>query len=176
MKKSAYIFMALFLSFVLSACGYTTRSTLPIRLKTIHIESFKNNISYTQAGRRNLYLPMLEIDVRNAIIDRFLFNGNLKVTEPDMADLILKGELRNYERHVLRHDDNNDVEEYRIQITVSLALFDVEQESNMWTFPGFVGETTYYVSGINAKTEEAALDAAIEDLSRRIVEQTVEYW
>ena len=103
-----------------SGCGYTTKSTLPKSIKTIHIDRLKNSIDFTTGTNRNVYLPLLEVDVRNAIVDRFLFDGNLKIAEPQMADLVLKGELTQYSRSALRYTDDDDVEEYRVQITVSL--------------------------------------------------------
>ena len=42
---------------------------------------------------RVLYVPLLETNVRTAIIDRFLFDGNLHIADPDKADLVLNGDL-----------------------------------------------------------------------------------
>ncbi len=161
---------------VIAGCGYTTRSTLPASLKTIHVELFKNSISYTTEGSRNIYLPLLEVKVKNAITDRFLFDGNLKLADPDQANLVLKGELKNYERTVLRYTDNDDVQEYRVHITVALELWNTQKQEAAWTEPAFVGEATYFVTGALAKSEESAVDDAMKDLARRIVERTVEDW
>ena len=143
---------------IFSSCGYTTRSTLPSSIKTIHVETFKNNIDFAAEGRRNLYLPLLEIKVRNAVINRFLFNGSLKISDADKADLILKGQLLSYDRTALRYTDNDDVQEYRIHITVSLELRDARKGELSWTESGFVGETTYFTTGASAKSEEAAVE------------------
>ena len=161
---------------IFSSCGYTTKSTLPPSIKTVHVETFKNNIDFAAEGRRNLYLPLLEIKVRNAVINRFLFNGSLKIAAADKADLILKGQLLSYDRTALRYTDNDDVQEYRIHITVSLELWDAKTNTLSWSESGFTGETTYFVTGSQAKSEETAVDDAITDLARRIVERTVEAW
>lgn len=158
------------------SCGYTTSSTLPAHLKTIHIEKFENNIDFTAEGRRNIYLPLLEIDVKNAIVDRFLFDGNLKVVDAPQADLILRGKLNNYRRSGLRFTQSDDVEEYRVHITVELKMWDSTEGVQKWTESALVGEATYFVSGSLATTEESAVQEAIEDLARRIVERTVEDW
>jgi len=165
-----------FLLLLLTGCGYTTKSTLAGHLKTIYVEPFKNSISYSSEGRRNLYFPLLEVDARNAIISRFLFDGNLKIAREGEADLILKGELIRYERNGLSFTDNDDVKEYRIHIYVSLELFDTHINEIFWTEPSFIGEATYFVSGPQVKSEEAAVDEAIVDLARRIVERTIENW
>lgn len=159
-----------------ASCGYTTRSTLPSTIKTIHVETFKNNVDFSAEGSRNLYLPLLEIKVRNAVINRFLFDGNLKIAEADKADLVLKGQLLSYDRTALRYTDNDDVQEYRIHITVSLEMHNAKKEEIAWKESAFVGEATYFVTGALAKSEEAAVEDAITDLARRIVERTVENW
>ena len=170
---------------IIAGCGYTTKSTLPSNIKTIYVETFKNNIDFAAEGRRNLYLPLLEIKVRNAVINRFLFDGNLKIADADKADLVLKGQLLSYNRTALRYTDNDDVQEYRIHITVSLEMWDAQkgrespaegEEPTGWTESGFVGEATYFTTGALAKSEEAAVEDAITDLARRIVERTVENW
>lgn len=159
-----------------SSCGYTTKSTLPSNIKLIHVETFKNNIDFAAEGRRNLYLPLLEIKVRNAVINRFLFDGNLKIADEDKADLVLKGQLLSYDRTALRYTDNDDVQEYRIHITVSLEMYNAQKQETSWTESGFVGEATYFVTGASARSEEAAVEDAITDLARRVVERTVEDW
>lgn len=161
---------------LIAGCGYTTRSTLPSTIKTIHVEMFKNKIDFTTEGRRNIYLPLLEIKVRNAVIERFLFDGNLKIAEKDRAHLVLKGELQGYDRSALRYTDNDDVQEYRIHITVSLEMLDAQTGEVKWTEPSFVGEATYFTTGALAKSEDTAVAEAITDLARRIVERTVEDW
>lgn len=165
-----------FLAVILSGCGYSTSSLLPSNLKTIHIVPFKNKITYTTDGTRNLYIPLLEVKAHNAVVDRFLFNGRLRVKDKETADLVLKGDLTNYEREALRYTDNNDVQEYRIRITVSLELWDNNLKKTLWSEPSFAGEATYFLTGAEAKSEDAALQDALVDLARRIVERILEDW
>ena len=176
MKKYFVFLVILFVSSFCVGCGYSAKSSLPSHLKTVHVESFKNNIAFVQQGGRELYFPLLEIKVRNAVIDRFLFDGNLRVVDNDQADLILKGALIGYDRQTLRYTDNDEVQEYRVVISVSLEMFNVAKNEPEWIESGFSGETTYFVTGSLAKTEEVAIQDAITDLARRIVERTVENW
>lgn len=164
------------LALFFSGCGYTTKSTLPASIKTIRVEPFKNSIDYTTGSGRNVYLPLLEVDTRDAVIDRFLFDGNLKIAESNKADLILKGELTNYGRSALRYTDDEDVEEYRVHITVSFELWSAQAEAPSWTEPSFTGEATYFVTGPLAQSEDSAVKEATADLARRIVERTIEDW
>jgi len=161
----------------LTGCGYTTTSALPPRLKTICIGSFKNSIPYTDAANQSVYIPLLEVKARDAVVKRFQFDGNLDIVDsPEEADLVLKGELIEYRRNPLRYTDHDDVEEYRIQIIMKLALVDTADEEPMWEYSRFIGESTYFLTGTQASTEDAAVAKATVDLARRIVETTIENW
>ena len=121
-------------------------------------------------------MPQLETNVRTAIIDRFLFDGNLHIADPDKADLVLSGDLISIAQDDLRQDVNQNVQEYRIRIIVSLTLTDAATGKVLWKEPSFAGETTYFLTGTQANTQSAAIDAALTDLATRVVERTVENW
>lgn len=166
----------IFFLMLLAGCGYTTKSALPPNLRTVHVAPFENKIIYTTDRIRNVYFPLLEVKIRDAVIDRFLFDGNLRIAEPDTANLLLKGELIRYERSPLRYTDNHDVEEYRVQISVNMTMLNQDRDEILWEESGFVGETTYFLIGPSAGTESAAVEDAMTDLARRIVERTIEDW
>ncbi len=170
------ILCGVLISFLFSGCGYSTRSALPSHFRRIHVELFKNNINFAEEGQRNIYFPLLEVNVRKAIMNRYLFDGNLKISDPEQADLILRGELKSYERTALRFSDDEDVQESRVHITVSLELFDTKKQETKWSESNFTGEATYFLTGAQSKSEETAIEDAITDLSRRIVERTIEDW
>jgi hypothetical protein len=46
----------------------------------------------------------------------------------------------------------------------------------LWEENGFTGETSYFVTGTQAISEDQAIQNSIIDLARRIVERTVEQW
>lgn len=176
MINKTFLFIML-VGLTLTGCGYTTSSALPGHLKTVYVDKFENQIDYTSDfGQRNLYFPLLEVDVRDAVIDRFLFDGNLDIEQSGNSDLTLKGVLTGYKRRALRIDDNDDVEEYRVYVTVRLELWDNVYDEPMWTQTNVSGEATYFLSGPNASSEEAAVEEAIEDLARRVVAKVIENW
>ncbi len=159
-----------------SGCGYTTGSSLGSQYKTIGIEPFANSINFVAEGSRVAYIPLLEVKVRQAIMDRYQYSGQLRITPSERADLSLKGELKGFERDELRLSENRDVQEYRIRIIVSLVMTDNTVGEVMWSEPSFAGEATYFTTGPQAKSESAAVEDALVDLSRRIVERTLENW
>jgi hypothetical protein len=169
----------------LSGCGYTTRSMLSGKYRTIYITPFLNKVDITQeaysASRYRIYRPLLETDITRRVINRYLFDGNLKPAKEELADLVLKGELVEYRKDPLSYTaDNTDVTEYRINIYVNLSLWDRKENKLVWEENRFNGNATFFTSFASGNviqiTENAAVNKAIEDLSRRIVERTVEQW
>jgi len=172
-----------FLFSVVTGCGYTTRSMISNEFKTIYVVPFVNKIDITRetsvGAKYWLYKPMLETDVTRAVTNKFLFDGNLRPTREEFADLILRGELVEFRRDPLRYTDNDEVEEYRINILVNLKLWDRKQDKLVWEENNFTGDYTYFTSYSTSgtpKTDDAAVVEAINDLARRIVERTVEQW
>jgi len=182
-KRSAFkytAFASLAAVFFLDGCGYTTRSLLPSNFKTVYVENVVNRINVT-AEQTNLrmyrgYRPGMEVNITKAIIDQFLFDGNLKVAPEGKADLMLKAELIDYKRDPLRYDSNDNVEEYRIKLIVNIELLDAKTGTLQWKERGFAGETTYMTTGPLAKSDEQAVAAVMADLARRVVERTIEAW
>ena len=164
----------------MAGCGYTTGSLLPEHLESIYVENFTNKIDVSKesSDRRGyrIYRSGLESDITTNITDRFIFDGNLTIVDEEDADLILRGDLVNYAREPLRYDKFDNVEEYRLFVTVNMELEDVSAESIMWREAGFTGETTYRTGGALAKSEDTALDDAMTDLAKRVVEKTTEGW
>jgi len=173
------------LAAVLSGCGYTTRSMLSGKYRTIYITPFLNKVDVTQesysANKYRIYRPMLETDITRRVVNKYLFDGNLKPQREEQADLVLKGELVEYRKDPLSYTaDNNDVTEYRINIYVNLSLWDTKENKLLWQENNFNGNYPYFTSFATGNVilvpEDTAVNNAVEDLARRIVERTVEQW
>lgn len=154
------------LVFCLAGCGYSFKATAPHQLHTIYIETFQNKT----------FEPGLEIDLTNTIIDRFLFDGTLRVTEKQKADSVLKGTLTTFLREPLGFTSTEEVEEYRLTLFVDFSLWDAREQKLLWEEKRFVGDTTFFTTGPLAKSEEKAREDAMKELARRIVDRTVEEW
>jgi hypothetical protein len=159
-----------------SGCGYTTGSLLPAKYRRISVEPFLNKVNNIDENNNILYIPNLETNVRTAIIDRFLFDGNLRIADSDKADLVLTGALLGIAQDTLRQDVNQNVQEYRVRVIVSLTMTDRTTGKVLWTEPSFDGETNYYLSGPQAISQSTAVANALTDLATRVVERTVEDW
>jgi hypothetical protein len=149
-------------------------------MRSIYVENFVSKVKVTDEPTNERmykgYVPGMETDITKAVSDRFLYDGNLKIAKPADADLILVGELMDFKREALRYDANDNVEEYRIILVTNLALKRAKTGETVWSEENFSGETTYRTGGSLAMSETAAVDAAADDLARRIVERTVEEW
>ncbi len=170
------ILWCMVLVLTVTGCGYTTGSLLPKNYRTIAIQPFKNKVSYISENARALYVPLLETNVRTAIIDRFLFDGNLHIAEADKADLLMEGDLIGLTQDSLRTDVNQNIQEYHARVIVSLKLTDTVTHKVLWEEPSFAGEVTYFTTGPQAQSQSAALATALTDLATRVVERTIENW
>jgi hypothetical protein len=168
--------LSILLVLTIAGCGYTTGSLLPSQYRKIAIQPFENKVGYVNENVQGVYVPLLETNVRTAIIDRFLFDGNLHIADADKADLVLSGDLTGFQQDTLRQDVNQNVQEYRLRIIVSLTMTDAATGKVLWKEPGFGGETTYFLTGPQSETQSAAIDAALVDLATRVVERTIENW
>ena len=158
-------------------CGYTTRSLIADKYKTIYVVPFDNKIDLTRQGnvgnKYKLYRPGLETEVTKSVTNKFLFDGNLKPAAAGNADVALKGELVEFRKDPLRYNNSDVVEEYRVNVVVNIGFWDQKTSTLLWEEKNFTGDTSYVPS---AKTEQQAIQDAISDLSRRIVARVVDQW
>lgn len=173
--RKLFLFISL-VAMTFTGCGYTTGSLISSRFQTIFVQPFENQIDYMNQDQRQIYIPQLELKVHTAVIDRFMFDGNLRVAEEGNSDLVLKGKVLKFEREELRLTSAEDVKEYRLRVTVALSMWDPVNEKIVWEESWFAGETTYYTTGSLAKSESQAIQDVVIDLARRVVERTVEDW
>lgn len=176
--KKIIIFMVSVL--LLAGCGYTTRSLVTDKYKTIHVGQFINKIEITndlnKSQKYKIYKPLLETDLTKVLIDRFISDGNLKLSKTESADLVLNGALVDFRKDPLRYDNNDEVLEYRINLVVNLQLWDKRNNQLLWEENNFTGEYSYFTTGNFSISEDAAVSAAMDDLARRIVERTIDQW
>jgi hypothetical protein len=163
--------------FLISGCGYTTRSAIMDKYQTVHVAPFYSSVDITRetdvGNKYKIYRPGLETDITKILANKFLFDGSIRPGDIDTSDLELKGELVEFRRDPLRYKENDDVEEYRLNLVVNLSLWDKKEDKLLWEEKGFTGDTTYFPG---QKSEDAAIKLALDDLARRIVARVVEEW
>jgi outer membrane lipopolysaccharide assembly protein LptE/RlpB len=173
--------LVLLLAAGLSGCGYSATRLLPPNYRTIYIEPFENKIPLTrddsERGGFQSNLPLLEEQVTRGVIDRFFFDGNLRVTRaPEDADLVLSGAMRDFFRQQVRRTSNDvTTEEYRLNLVAGFTVRDRDGKIIV-DEPNLVGDTTYFLTGASATSESTAAQNLVADFSRRVVERVVENW
>ena len=162
-----------------SYLGYTTRPGLPSGWRTVYIKPLINRIDITQLATNDQRFPIyrhrLEADLTNAVIDRFQFTGLLRPSSLSEADCRLEGELVGFTRDALRYNASQQVEEWRLNIALDMKFYDQRANTVVWQ-DRIIGDTTYFALGTTAESEATALDRAITDVARRVVERSVENW
>jgi hypothetical protein len=178
LPRTLVVWGVLMLLCSLNGCGYATRTALPDNVRDIHVAIFKNSIDITKEVSVNdnyeVYRPNLEVDMRDALIERIFLDGHLKSNTLNLADSILEGEILQYRKDPLRYQDEN-VREYRISLVCNIKLIRVK-DSQVLMDENVTGDTTYFTAGSLQKTETQALDDAMSDLARRIVDRIVDNW
>lgn len=160
-------------------CGYTTKTVLPDNIRTIHVDIFKNNIDITKEvsskDKYEVYRPNLEVDLRDAVVNRIFLDGNVKIIGRDSADSVLEGEITQYRKDPLR-TQNEVVQEYRISLVCDVKLVNQKDGTILFQEENITGDATFFTTGPLQKTEVSALNDAMSDLARRIVNKIVENW
>lgn len=171
--------LVLWCSLLLTGCGYTTKTIMPDNIRTIQVEIFKNDIDVTKEvsakDKYEVYRPNLEVDLRDAIVNRIFLDGNLKMADRDSADAVLEGRIAQYRKDPLRYQ-NEVVQEYRVSIVCDIKLINQRDSKVLFEEEGVTGDTTYFTTGTLQKTETAAINDAMSDLARRIINKIVENW
>lgn len=185
MKKVILLVTGCWLLAAFTGCGYTTRSMISNKFRSIYITPFVNKIDFTQetyvASKYKLYRPLLETEITKEVINKFVFDGNLRPREKESADLLLKANVVDFRKDVVKYDDNGDPGEYRVNIVVGIELWDNKENKLIWQENNFTGYISYFpatstLQNVTTKTDDVAVTDAIKDLARRIVERTVEQW
>ncbi|MBU1912524.1 MAG: hypothetical protein KKB22_03210 [Candidatus Omnitrophica bacterium] len=162
-----------------AGCGYATKTILPDNVKTVHVDTFKNNIDITKEvsakDKYEVYRPNLEVDLRDVIVNRVFLDGNFKVADKDSADAVLEGQILQYRKDPLRYQ-NEVVQEYRISLVCDVKFVNQKDTSILFEEENITGDATYFTTGALQKTEASALSDAMSDLARRIINKIVENW
>ena len=177
-----HIWVSVLIFFVVSlvGCGYTSQTLLPQHVQSVHVARVVNQIDITDetssAKAFRTYRPGLETEVRNALIERFIVDGHLKVKSLTNADAVLRMDLIEFTRDALRYNDNNTIEEFRIHIVASAEFIDMANNKTIWRHSSIAGDGDYFLSGELSKSEDTAVSEALSDLARHIVEDILEVW
>jgi len=165
---------------LISSCGYTTKTNLPEHIKSVHVDKVRNAIDISSEVSSNTpfqtYRPGLEIELRNALIERFIFDGHLKVVPKDRSDAVLKAVLLSFDRGPVRYNADDSIQEFRVYVKASIEFRDRLSDEIIWSRASLAGDSSYFLSGDEATSEDVAVEEALDDLVRHVVEKILEVW
>ncbi len=165
------------LALAVIGCGYTTRS-FTYDGNAILISPVVNKIDITSETRKysnyTTYPILLENRLTNEIVTQFNIDGGLKVVNDDPEALKLSCTITDYKKETMRYTESDDVKEQRLRLFVQVIL--VGKDAAELKNKNITGETSFFLTGPNQKSESAAQMDLIEDTARRIVEAVVEEW
>jgi hypothetical protein len=187
MKRAAIVVLLLIGAPVLCGCGYTNKSSLDAKYRTVAVAGFHNKSREYD----------LEAPLTNAILRKFVNDGRLQIAKPDDADLLVEGQILDYKLKGLTYAGRDKPTQFLVVITASVRVTDTKTNEVLWQEKVLAGETTFYTRAAgttsdrmrgNAATflpavrsfateeENLAASEALEQLASDIFYRTVEPW
>lgn len=151
----------------LAGCGYSFRGNLPDHIKTVAVPVFTNKTSE----------PGVDALLTSAVVEAYASNGRLRVVRPEDADAILEGEVIGYTVQSIAFDNQANVRQYRLQVTMNVRMRDVRQKSMLFEQQNLREKADFRVLGAVSQTigaEEGAVRAAATEIGRSIVSLTID--
>lgn len=147
---------------IISGCGvYSFSGSVGSSIETIAVPIFENET--VEFG--------IAEDLSTGVIDGFVADNTLKVVGRSKADATLEGTITKYERIAYTYDENDQVQEYKVIITLGARLTK-KDGGIIWE------ETALTAYGIYKaeEEEETGQDRAIEKIAEDVVNRTVRDW
>jgi len=121
----------------------------------------------------------LELDLTNAVIDRFVKDNHLRVVDERSANAVIHGKLTGYKNAVFGFSAADRSQEYRVTLTCSVVFKDLVKNREIWNEPALVKTANYFVvdvPGDSARTELDGRKGAIAKIADEILARSVEGW
>ena len=157
----------LLLALVVAGCGYSLRGTLPAHIRTVAVPVFENRTRE----------PAVEGLITRAIVEAFSTNGRLRVVRRQDADAVLEGEIVGYDVNSIAFDQQANISQYRLVVTLNLRLRDMRQGRVLFEQASVREPADFRVAGPVSLTigrEETALRQAATDIARAVVALAVD--
>jgi outer membrane lipopolysaccharide assembly protein LptE/RlpB len=165
-KRIRFLCLLLFLG--ITSCGYHLSGTggiVPEGVRTISVPVFFNATNE----------PYVDVEVTQAVVEEFMTDGRLKVTNPDEAELALRGRVVKYEVTPLSYNSRSFVQQYRVHLVVDASLEDMRSKKVLWQEKGiqslFISDYTVFfdaTGSVDIRGTRVAKDAAIKRASQDI--------
>lgn len=151
---------------VLYSCGpYSlSGSSVPSHIKTLAIPLFEDQTSEFQIKEK----------LTDAVIEEITRDNTLKITTETQADAIVYGKIVSISDQASTYDENEQVESYRVYITIDVEVKDVKQAKNMWKERW--RQWGEYTIDPTTDARQEGIEVAIKKIAEDILNKTVSGW
>lgn len=152
----------------LQGCGYRLGGrVLSEDIRTIGIRMFANRTTQ----------PFVEGVLTQAVGEAFSTDGRLRVVAPELADVVLDGDVVGYRVDSVAFDSRTNVQQYRLFVTVDVRVRDTRHGGLLFEERGIRDRADFGVAGTVAQTigaEGVALRVAAVEIARTVVSVTLQ--
>jgi hypothetical protein len=166
----AFLASGLFFLLYAGGCPYGfSSSLLPGHIKTVAVPLPENR---TDRGD-------LSPSLADSLVEEFLDRNVLKIADEQKADSRVECVILEYHRRPYTVDENETVQEYRLEIVADVRFVDIRKNKTLWEEPRLTQWDTYNFSSVGgrpAESEEIGIGKVLSKLTDDIVNRTVEGW
>lgn len=160
MKRSVLPCAALFLFWLAGCAYYSTSATGGSGFRSVAIPLMENESLE----------PEIQQALTDSLIQAFLQDAALRVTDEDRADIVLRGTI------VEVRDDpftyRGQADQFQISVFLDVSCYDVKNKKQLWEEKRLKGYGIYSAAGQREEARQEGLGAAFEILTRDIVDRT----
>jgi hypothetical protein len=150
-----------------NGCFYSFRGTsVPPHMKTIAIPVFDDQSGLGQAGLRDKFTRDL--------IQLFVNDNTLQVTDRNSADAVLEGSISTIQDQAAVVSPGEEVRKRRVTVTVHVLFHDLQLRKKVWEKD--ISNWGEYDSGSGLSQRDIGIDDAMKKVSEDILIATVSGW
>lgn len=167
MKKLLKITLILLLGLIFQSCYTLSGSSIDPSWQTIKIPTFPNYASYQN--------PNLSQQFTDELQDIFNNRTNLSLTNDDDADLLIEGEITNYQQSSVAIQANEIAGQNRLTVTVRVRYQNNKDESKSFD-RSFSGYEDFDANLTLQQAEDALLESILEQITTEIFNAIAMDW
>jgi len=167
MKKLLKITLILLLGLFFQSCYTLSGSSIDPSWQTIKIPTFPNYASYQN--------PNLSQQFTDQLQDIFNNRTNLSLTNDDDADLLIEGEITNYQQSSVAIQANEIAGQNRLTVSVRVRYQNNKDESKSFD-RSFSGYEDFDANLTLQQAEDALLESILEQITTEIFNAIAMDW
>lgn len=166
-QNSCLIALVVSMGIFTSCASYHLGTSSDPGFKTIFIENFKSDVDE----------PNLENLVSTTVIQQFQNDGTLQVTDRSKAEVILQGQITEFEMSPIRYSRANELTPVESSMSIGVRYTLTKRDSTQPYFKGQAsGGTTFFIGSDLQSDKRQGIPLAAEKLGRNILASIVDRW